>query len=283
MNAQIGLQAYSVREQWDKDIIGTLERLAAIGYKNLELAVANDGGDILTGGLTADKLRIQLDRLGMKAVSTHVYPLDNDNWDRIIAFNETVGSTAIVYPIHFFSSLRDVQDLSCNMNKWGEICRNNDMDFYFHNHFHEFQPMDGQTIMDRLLNTTDENLVKIELDTYWALRGGVDPIEYLRKLGSRCDLLHQKDIPATTNPVNMFEILRKDEIITEERFSELWKVDDFTEIGDGVMNIRDILDEVRKLGFAKYVFVEQDMTRMPALDSVERSYMNFSKLWQMAD
>ncbi|BBH20348.1 sugar phosphate isomerase [Paenibacillus baekrokdamisoli] len=280
MNASIGLQAYSVREEWDKDILGTLERLAEIGYKNLELAITNTGDELLTGGLKADELRKELDRLGMKAVSTHVYPLNNANWERIVDFNQEVGSSAIVYPIHYFSNLQDVHDLSANMNKWGEICLKHGMNFYFHNHFHEFQPMGGQTIMDRLLDNTDENLVKIELDTYWAMRGGVDPIEYLRKLGSRCDLVHQKDVPATTQPLNLLELVGTEEVITEQRFSEFWKAEDFTEIGDGIMDIGGILRVIQELGFAKYVFVEQDMTSLQPLDSVQRSYSNFSKLWQ---
>lgn len=279
VNAAIGLQTYSVRDEWDKDILGTLERLRDIGYENLELAVTNEGGEIRTGGLGAGELKKALDRLGMKAVSTHVYPLGDDNWDSILAFNEEVGSAAVIYPIHFFASREDVLDLSAKMNKWGELCRKSGLSFYFHNHYHEFQNIGDESIMDMLLTHTDPDTVKIELDTYWALRGGVDPVGLLRRLGKRCDLVHQKDLPRTTRPVNMLELFAPGEEITEEKFGQVWKAEDFAEIGDGGMNIPSILAEIRALGFAKYVFVEQDMTAMPPLDSVERSFRNLSRLW----
>lgn len=280
VSASIGLQAYSVRDEWDRDVIGTLERLSEIGYEYLELALTNTGGELRSGGLRAGELRSVLDRLGMKAVSTHVYPLDDENWDRIAAFNEEVGSQAVVYPIHYFASVGDVLELNAKMNRWGEICRERGLSFYFHNHFHEFQPMGDRTIMDRLLEGTDPELVKIELDTYWALRGGVDPVGFLRRLGSRCGLVHQKDLPASTRPVNMLEMFRAGDVISEEKFVQVWKAEDFTEIGDGVMNIARILDEIRKLDFAEFVFVEQDMTAMPPLESVERSFRNLTRLWK---
>lgn len=65
-------------------------------------------------------------------------------------------------------------------------------DFYYHNHFQEFQVFEGERILDTLLERTDPALVKFELDTYWTVRGGEDPIYWLRKLGERCNLVHRE-------------------------------------------------------------------------------------------
>lgn len=273
MSLSFGLQLYSVRDELQKDYWGTLEKLAAIGYKNLE--IANHNADV---GMEpkASELRKRLDELGMKVVSSHISPLDK--YEEIIAYNQELGSSAIVCSIAFFKNQQEVLEFSQYLNRYGEIYKKGGLDFYYHNHFQEFQKFDGKYVMDTILENTDKDLVKIEFDTYWAVRGGVDPIEYLQKLGDRCDLVHQKDLPAAAKPVNLFETVGEDGDITFERFLTLTEPEQFTEVGEGTLNISGIIQQVQQIGAAKYIFVEQDLTTKNQLESVEISYHNISKL-----
>lgn len=273
MSLSFGLQLYSVRDELEKDYWGTLEKLASIGYKNLE--IANHNAD---AGMEpkASELRKRLDELGMKVVSSHISPLDN--WEEIIAYNQELGCSAIVCSIAFFKNYQEVIAFSQYLNRYGEIFKKGGLDFYYHNHFQEFQKFDGKYAMDTLLENTDKDLVKIEFDTYWAVRGGVDPIAYLEKLGDRCDLVHQKDLPAAAKPVNLFETVGEDGDITFERFLTLTTAEQFTEVGEGTLNIPGIIQKVREIGAAKYIFVEQDLTTKNQLESVEISYNHIVKL-----
>ncbi|MBS4219073.1 sugar phosphate isomerase/epimerase [Bacillus sp. FJAT-49711] len=278
MSLSLGLQLYSVRDELEKDYLGTLERLAEIGYKNLEVAIHNADEGLKVGGMNAAEVKKQLDRLGMRVVSSHIGPLDKVDWDEVADFSHTLGSEAVGCSIAFFTNYQEILDFSAELNKYGEECRKRDLQFYFHNHFQEFQKFNGKYAMDIVLENTDKDLVKMEFDTYWAVRGGVDPVEYLRQLGDRCGLIHQKDLPATVEKSNLFDVIGEDAEITFESFVKIPKPEEFTEIGEGVLDIASIIREAKKIGAAKYIFVEQDLTPRNQLDSVEISYKNITEL-----
>src|SRR5262249_32274661 len=122
------------------------------------------------------------------------------------------------------------------------------VDFYYHNHFHEFQVLGGQAVMDLLLANTDSHLVKFEFDTYWAARGGADPVEWLLKLGNRCDLTHQKDLPSSAQPVNLFDVFGKDARITLQELLQTQKPEQFAEIGEGTMDLNTLIATMRQIG-----------------------------------
>lgn len=269
----LGLQLFSVRDELQKDYFGTLEKLAALGYRNLEIAVHNMDAGIEPN---ATDLRRRLDELGMKVVSSHLSPLDRH--EEIAAYLGELGCPAVGCSIAFFKNKQDVLDFSSKLNRYGEMYKKRNLEFYYHNHYQEFQKMDGQYVMDILLAHTDKDLVKVEFDTYWAQRGGVDPVEYLKKLGDRCDLVHQKDLPAGVQPVNLYEIIEEEAEITFESFVQMLKPEQFTEIGEGAMDIPAIIRTIREIGAAKYVFVEQDLTLKNQLESVAISYRNMTRL-----
>ncbi|TDF99474.1 sugar phosphate isomerase/epimerase family protein [Paenibacillus piri] len=282
MSLSIGLQLYSVRNELQKDPVGALERVAAIGYKNLELAIhysdaAGEGG-YAVAGMKAPELKRHLDRLGMKALNAQLFPIENVKWDSLTAFCQEIEMPAVSISMSMFRNKQDALDFAAKLNSCGEICRKNGLDFYYHNHFQEFQKFDGQYVMDTILENTDKSLVKIEFDTYWALRGGIDPCDYLRTLGDRCDLVHQKDMPATAKPVNWFDFFGEDADITLDKKLGTSTTDQFIEIGEGIMDIPAIIRMIRELGFVKTMFVEQDFTARNQLDSVEFSYRSLSRM-----
>lgn len=283
MALELGLQLYSVRDELEKDFIGTLEKVASIGYKNLELFFHNaDHIEESVGNLKAEELKNELDRLKMKAVSAHISPLflNPEKMDEIINFAKMIGVSKLALSIAFFEGKQNVLDLCKHMNMMGELCKKNGIQLYYHNHFEVFQKFENQYVMDIILQNTDEDIVKIEFDTYWALRGGVDPIEYLDVLGDRCDLLHQKDLPASVDPVNIFEIIGEDANVNMNLMMKFHKIEDFTEVGEGVMVIQEIVEAFRNKPGVKYLFIEQDWTTRNQLESVEISYNYISKYFE---
>jgi sugar phosphate isomerase/epimerase len=279
MSVAVGLQLFSVKRALERDFVGTLERVAAIGYRNLELVLrTTDAGLSVGGPIAPAALRRQLDRLGLQAVSAHTRVDARTDWPRIIAACQDLGTTAIGCSIAFFAHRQAVLTFCELFNRGGERCRDHGLQLYYHNHFQEFQVFEGQRVIDLLLAHTAPDLVKFEFDTYWAVRGGADPIAWLRTLGARCDLLHQKDLPPTARPVNWFEVFGFDSPIT---ITELYRTQDpaqFAAVGEGTMDIRAIVETVRGLGHARYIFVEQDAVAGDEVAGVAASYANLERM-----
>lgn len=282
MSIQLGLQLYSIRNELQKDPIGALEKVAEMGYRNLELALhyseAAGTGGYSVYGLEAPALKSLMDRLGLKALNAQLFPIDNVNWDRLIPFCQDIGMPAVSISMSMFRDKREALAFSATLNQCGELCRRNGLDFYYHNHFQEFQKFDGEYVMDTILTNTDKEFVKIEFDTYWALRGGVDPCAYLRVLGDRCDLLHQKDLPANVQPVNWFEFFGEDAYISLDKKLGTSTTEQFTEIGNGIMDIESIVRTVKEMNVVKTIFVEQDFSAIGQLASAKINYEAMSRL-----
>lgn len=283
MNIEIGLQLYSVRNSLQSDYLGTLERVAAVGYTNLELLtrVTEDGLIFGEKMLPAEHGR-QLARFGLKALGCHIMPIPGMNWDRVSDSCLETGANALVIPFALFNSRQDVLTLCESMNRAAELCQKKSVQLYYHNHFQEFQKFDGQMVMDIMLENLDPDLVKFEFDSYWAVRGGQDPVAWLRKFGKRCDLLHQKDLPAGVNPVNLFDLTAQNPESGMQDMFKAIKPDQFVEIGTGVLPIAEIIQAGCTYGGARYVIVEQDQTGRTEFESIEISYQNLSRLLQLA-
>ncbi|WP_240419933.1 sugar phosphate isomerase/epimerase family protein [Paenibacillus periandrae] len=279
MSLSMGLQLFSVKNALKQDFIGTLEKLGDIGYKSLEMVIRKtDEGLSLVGELSAKEVRTQLDRLGMKVVGCHTHINEETEWEGIIESNHLIGSPAIGCSIAFFSNKDDVLRFCESFNRYGELCKTNGLGLYYHNHFQEFQQFHGETVMDIMLNNMEKDLIHFEFDSYWAVRGGADPIVWLHKLGDRCKKLHQKDLPVTAQPVNWFDVFGATSNIT---IDELYKTQDpahFCEVGTGTLNIRAIIEAARSIGSAEYIFVEQDVTAKDEVEGVAISYGNLERL-----
>ncbi len=280
MNPEIGLQIYSVRNELQRDYLATLEKIAAIGYRNLELiTTVTENGLIFGKDMNASQLRQVLDQNDLSAVSCHLMLQEKMNWEKILADCGEIGINSLVCPFALFESKQDVLNLCTTFNQAAEICKKSGVQFYYHNHFQEFQVFDGQMAMDIMLENMDKDLVMLEFDTYWAMRGGQDVIKWLQKLGKRCDLLHQKDLPATVKPVNLFELMETNpEMKIFDIFTKTINASHFTEIGEGSIDIQAIVAAGRAYGNARYIFVEQDMTPKAEMESVEISYQSLSHL-----
>lgn len=279
MNLAIGLQLWSVRNNLQKDYVWTLEKIAEIGYQNLELiSKVTPQGLVFGQDMRAPELRSNLDRFGLRAVSCHFVPDPEMRLENILADLQVLGVNSLGCAIAFFNDQAEVVDFNRKFNHYAETCKKYGVQLYYHNHFHEFQVFGEKSIYEMMIEQMDEDLVMFEFDSYWAVRGGQDPIYWLKKLGKRCDLLHQKDLPSTALPINLFEKIGYDGRITLDAMSDLQNSDHFTEVGEGQLDISGYLEAGRKYNHARYVFVEQDMTKMTELESITVSRANLVKI-----
>lgn len=285
MEPKIGLQMWSVRDGFGKDPAGMLERIAEIGYTDLQVnySFSETSGDLTFGkDLRAADLKKLLDRFGLRAVSAHYMSIPGTRLEAIVDDLHLLGVDTLACAIYFWETRDEVLAFNKNFNEQGEFFKKNGIQLYYHNHFHEFQVFGDKAIFEMILEGTDKDLIKIEFDTFWAARGGQDPIYWLKKLGKRCDLIHQKDLPANASPVNFFEKFGYDSHITIDAMWQTQDAEHFTEVGEGVMNITGIVEASRKYNQAQYIFIEQDMTKKTELESIAVSFVNMKKLLEQA-
>ena len=189
MSIPVAVQLYTLRDEMARDFTGTLAKLAETGYKGVEFAGY--------GGLTADLMKNHLDRLGLKAVGSHVgIDLLKNQLDEQIEYNLEIGNNYIVCPWAKFDSRAEWVEFAGFLNRVGEKCREKGICLCYHNHAQELELYNGEYALDILFKETDPEFLKAEIDTYWIQYAGIDPIEYMKKYAGRTPLVHQKDMEA---------------------------------------------------------------------------------------
>jgi len=186
---QVGLQLYTVRSLMDRDVEGTIADVAKIGYKEVELAGLHDK--------TAKEMRAILDRHGVRARSSHSSMQDiRRNWDRTLDDAATLGQTYIVNPWidEPERTAAGYTKAAHEMTVAADAARKRGIGFAYHNHDFEFAPVDGRLGYDILLAESDPALVKMELDVFWIVKGGQDPLRYFAQHAGRFPMIHAKDI-----------------------------------------------------------------------------------------
>jgi sugar phosphate isomerase/epimerase len=241
---KVGLQLYSLREQIVKDLEGVIEKVAKAGYQEVEtygynatdqfwgmkpvdfhaLLKANklvspsghyDLGTFLSQDTSADDLKRALDEYTEAALA--------------------IGQQYIIIPWlapEMRSSIDGYKYISEKMNQVGEELQKSKLQLGYHNHDFEFEDHGGQTGYDILLAETDPKNVVMELDLYWVVRAGKDPIKLFNDHPDRFSLWHVKDMDKTNPDLN-------------------------TEIGNGSIDFKAIFQKA-KLSGLKYLYVEQE-------------------------
>ena len=146
----------------------------------------------------------------------------------------------------------------------------------YHNHFHEWRVRNGKYLMDMFYDATDPELVSFEYDTFWAARGGVDPLAYLKKMGKRVKIIHLKDMAATANPVNLVPLTEGMSNFLSFVLNDMDK-SDFVEVGCGALDMKGLVKEGIDLG-VDAIIVEQDNTKLEPLESVRVSMKNLKAI-----
>ena len=188
---RVGMQLYTVRTDMEKDFDGTLAKVAAIGYKEVEFAgyFKRSPRDV----------RESLRRHGLTSPAAHVdYPsLAADKLPAVLESAKAIGHQYLVNP-WIDESLRKEPDIwkrvAETFNRAGEMSRKAGIQFAYHNHHFEFAPVDGKLPYELLLEQCDPKLVKMELDLCWITAAGKDPLEYFKRYPGRFPLVHVKGL-----------------------------------------------------------------------------------------
>lgn len=244
----IGLQLFTLRELLAKDFVGTLEKVAALGYDGVEFAGY--------GNLEASEMKKVLDDLGLVAAGAHV-PLDmlENELSAVIDYNLEIGNKFVSCPWvaeERRQSASDWKKLAESLNRIGEETKRNGIQLCYHNHAFEFEKFDSKYALDILYEHTDPELVKAELDIYWISRGGENPAEYIRKYANRVPLVHLKDVA------------------DDEAKS-------FAEVGEGTLDLASVFAASESSG-AQWYIVEQDVCKRPPLESIKISINNLRQM-----
>jgi sugar phosphate isomerase/epimerase len=277
---KVGIQLYSVRNHMAKEPVATVKKVAQEGYRYLETANHNADKDHGVGfGVGAKEMKEILAEAGATVVSAHIFPLSGDVLKPVLEYYAQLKTPYIVMPMDFYFSRDETLRHAEELNRIGKTCAEAGMTLLYHNHFHEFQIFDGSTVIDLLLEHTDPKLVKIELDTYWAMRGGQDPAALLKKWGERVRLIHQKDYPAEyRDQINLVDkVNREKPKVDMEYFVSQVSENTFTEIGTGIMEIQSIIDAGNEFCKADYIILEQDHTAHDEFESIRISMESFKK------
>ena len=190
----VGLQLYSLREQFKKDVPRTLDQVRAFGITNVELAG--------TYGLAPEKFKQELDARKLKAVSAHFgYEQFRDHLDDVVRdaklLNvEYAGSAWIPHNGPFDE--KACREAAVVFNRAGEALAKHGIKFFYHTHGYEFLPYRDGTLFDLLMAQTKPEHVLIEIDVFWVVHAEQDPVKLLEKYGKRFELMHVKDMKQGT-------------------------------------------------------------------------------------
>jgi len=246
------LQLYNVREELKKDFDGTLSEVARTGYKYVELALAQSFGK------TPAQFKDSLDKCGLEAVSAHVPYRDMiQNPDSVIDYHIDIGCKYIVIP---FLNNEDrgggekYEEVKKEIAKLGEIVNKKGASLLYHNHEFEFIDYKGKYALDDLFDSVPANLLQTQIDTCWALIGGVDPAEYIIKYSGRSPVIHLKDFDSS----NGGKIKAAYDLIGEAKKARSQGSFPFRAVGHGIQDIPGILKAAQKAG-ASWLVVEQDL------------------------
>ena len=244
----VGIQLYTLRDQMAVDFEGTLAAIAKMGYSEVEFAGYYDR--------SPSKIKAILAELNLSATASHV-PIEivESKLEKTIEAAVTLGLRYIVVPYLSAkrrTSLDDYRKIANQLNSAGELAAKAGIQLAYHNHDFEFQLMDGQIPYNVLLSQTDPDLVKMELDLFWIIKGGHNPVEYFHTHPGRFHLCHIKDMSSAGKMVD---------------------------VGKGEIDFAQILSHSTLAGF-RHFYVEHDQPT-DSLASAAYSFQNVNNLrWQ---
>ncbi len=242
--APVGVQAYSFRNYFPKDIPGTLDRIQSMGITEIE-------GD--SGKMPAEMYKKMCDQRGITIPSTGAQfkELAEDPMS-IVTKAKTLGANYVMcaWIPHGELGSFNIEDANKAIevfNAAGKILKENGLTFCYHAHGYEFKPHGNGTLLDHIITSTNPEYVNFEMDTYWIQFGGGDPVALLKKYSDRWKLLHLKDMKKGT----------------VKNLTGNSNVENNVPLGTGEIDMAGILKEAKKIGIAHY-FIEDESSAVVA-------------------
>ena len=248
----IMLQLYNVRNELKEDFDGTLAEVAKIGYKYVELALAQSFGK------TTAQFKASLDKAGLTAVSAHIPYRDMiADPENVIGYHIDIGCKYIVVPFldeADRSTGPNYEEVKKGIASLGEIVKKKGAVLLYHNHEFEFADYNGKYALDDLFDSIPAELLQTEIDVCWTKVGGVDPAQYILKYKDRSPVVHLKDFNSSDGKTVKAEY----ELIGEAKKARAAGVFPFCAIGQGIMDIPGIIKAAEQAG-TKWLVAEQDL------------------------
>ena len=256
-----GLTLYTLRNDMGKNADSTLREVATVGYKYIEAADYRDGKFYK---MTPEEFKSALDELDLIPLSAHMGGVTLENADQQIADAKAAGFKYFVLPVppgDFFEFDRenrsikmkgDIAELTEFMNTLGKKCKEAGLELLYHNHDFEFKKdKNGIVPIEYFMENTDPELVNFQVDLYWVVKAGADPIAYMEKYPGRYKIWHVKDMDEQGR---------------------------FAPVGTGTIDFAKILEKKEVSGM-KYYIVEQDRTfdDMEPLEAIKISHKGLKK------
>jgi sugar phosphate isomerase/epimerase len=205
----IAVELYSVRQDCQKDLPGTLAALAKMGYEGFELAGFQGAiGDVNTVYNRSPKeLRKAFDDSGLKMFSIHLLipTLTGDQLERTVEANQIMGNSRITLGwLNPVKTLQPYYDYAKQFNVIAERLKKYNMQFAFHNHAGELDAIEGKRPLDVLLDNTSKD-VNLQIHVAAFPGKGVDPVEYIKRYAGRVRMFHLNDYAAGKRGVMLGE------------------------------------------------------------------------------
>lgn len=250
----LGLQLYSLRDDLPKDPRDVLRKVASFGYKEVE---SFEGAQGMFWGMTNKEFKKYMDDLGMTIISSHCD--HTKDFERKAAEAAEIGMKYLICPwLGRQRGLDDYKRTAEGFNEAGEICRKNGIRFAYHNHDYSFRKQDGKFPQDIIMYNSDPALVDFEMDMYWVVTAGQNPIDWMKKYKFRFKLCHIKD--------------RKKDTPYKEGEENQSCI-----IGNGSIDYKYILGQAKNLGMQYYI-VEQEAYEKPPIECVKEDAAYLNKL-----
>jgi sugar phosphate isomerase/epimerase len=234
----VGLQLYSLREQFKKNVPATLDEVKGFGIKYAELAGTYD--------MPPEKFKAELAKRGIEPISGH-FPFEKyrDDVESVAKEAEAVGlkyAGCAWIPHQGPFDEKTCREAIEVFNKAGEALAKHNIKFFYHTHGYEFQPHGDDTLFDLLMKETKPEFVSYQMDIFWIVHPGKDPVKLLKKYASRWELMHLKDMRKGTAT----GMLTGSSPVTND-----------VALGTGQMDIPEILKAAKKAG-VKWYFIEDE-------------------------
>lgn len=261
---EIGLQLYTLRDELPANVKATLEKVAATGFTTVETYGFSIKDQFW--GLSPIELKKILDKNGLKAVSGH-YNLGSFLADGNSTELKAAIEAAKILKTEYLTipwidealrqNIADYKAIASRLNEAAKLCSKAGLKLTYHNHDFEFQKHDGITGYEILLKETDKDLVYFELDLYWVIHSGNNPLQLFENNPGRFKMWHVKDMDKANGALN-------------------------TEIGSGTIDFKTIFEAAKQSGM-NHFFVEQENNYNPnPFESIKRSCDFISKnlIWK---
>jgi sugar phosphate isomerase/epimerase len=235
----IGLQLFSVRDDCARDLPGTLAAVAKMGYEGVEFAGYYDR--------SAAELRKMLDDFGLKCCGTHIGlpEMLGNEFEPTVEFNKTLGNKYLVspwLPEEYTNSRAAWLETAKVFSELAAKLRPHDLLCGYHNHHHEFIPVDGEMPWDTLFGNTSAEVI-MQLDLGNCLTSGTDPVQFLERYPGRATTVHLKEYRGGV---------------------------DKALIGEGDVRWQEVFRLCETAGKTEWYIVEQDSDKYPPLECVDR-------------